>query len=274
MSTVVVRTRAECGLQLCRVDWQVSRFVSTASNAARGFLVEITNNTEDRRRATVPPKIVPLSTLAKMSWPGYTRLCCLGRCRSCKGCPQKTGSRRTVSTSPNLLCFVPMGHVGRRLYSTASQLAVARAHLKHFPPKEATARRTGKTFDPETWAALQPPPPSALVAFANRIGLGSILTSPVAIQRTCTHKSFLDLHAKYYPRSAAPPCNANLAAIGNALMGLFASEHLHTSYPHLPTRVLKAAVSAHVGPLTCASVAQEMGAAPLLRWHRQVGQVL
>ncbi|KAG6381624.1 hypothetical protein JVT61DRAFT_223 [Boletus reticuloceps] len=52
-------------------------------------------------------------------------------------------------------------------------------------------------------------------------------------------------------------------------MGLFASEYLHASYPHLPTRVLKAAVSAHVGPLTCASVAQEMGATPLLRWHRQ-----
>jgi dsRNA-specific ribonuclease len=58
--------------------------------------------------------------------------------------------------------------------------------------------------------------------------------------------------------------------MGNSLMGLFASEYLHASYPHLPLRVLKAAVSAHVGPLTCASVAQEMGATPLLRWHRQV----
>jgi len=56
-------------------------------------------------------------------------------------------------------------------------------------------------------------------------------------------------------------------------MGLFTTEHLHASYPHLPTRVLKAAVSAHVGPLTCANVAQEMGAIPLLRWHRQVGRI-
>ncbi|KAG6327475.1 hypothetical protein ID866_11614, partial [Astraeus odoratus] len=162
-----------------------------------------------------------------------------------------------------------MGYVSRRLYSTASQLAVSTAHLKRFPPKEATARAARSRFDPETWAALQPPPPSALMAFSHRIGLGSVLTTPEAVQRACTHKSFLDLHTTYYPLSPPPPTNANLAALGNALMGLFATEHLHASYPHLPTRVLKAAVSAHVGPLTCASVAQDMGAVPLLRWHRQ-----
>ncbi|KAI6041922.1 ribonuclease III domain-containing protein [Pisolithus marmoratus] len=160
-----------------------------------------------------------------------------------------------------------MGHVSRRLYSS---LAVSTAHLKHFPPREATLRTKKATFDPETWAALQPPPPSALMAFSHRIGLGAVLTTPAAVQRACTHKSFLDLHARYYPLSPPPPNNANLAVLGNALMGLFASEHLHATYPHLPTRVLKAAVSAHVGPLTCASVAQEMGAVPLLRWHRQV----
>ncbi|KAI6145177.1 ribonuclease III domain-containing protein [Pisolithus tinctorius] len=159
-----------------------------------------------------------------------------------------------------------MGHVSRRLYSS---LAVSTAHLKHFPPREATLRTKKATFDPETWAALQPPPPSALVAFSHRIGLGAVLTTPAAVQRACTHKSFLNLHTRYYPLSPPPPNNANLAVLGNALMGLFASEHLHATYPHLPTRVLKAAVSAHVGPLTCASVAQEMGAVPLLRWHRQ-----
>ena len=167
-----------------------------------------------------------------------------------------------------------MGHAARRLYSSAAtQLAVSTAHLKRFPPKEATARTAKATFAPETWAAIQPPPPSALMAFSHRIGLANILTTPTSVQRACTHKSFLDIHAKYYPLSPAPCTNANLAALGNALMGLFATEHLHASYPHLPTRVLKAAVSAHVGPLTCASVAQEMGAVPLLRWHRQVRRI-
>jgi large subunit ribosomal protein L44 len=58
--------------------------------------------------------------------------------------------------------------------------------------------------------------------------------------------------------------------MGNALLGLFAAEFVNASHPHLPTRVVKAAVSAYVGPNTCAGVAKEVGAAPLLRWHRTV----
>ncbi|EGN96600.1 hypothetical protein SERLA73DRAFT_93122 [Serpula lacrymans var. lacrymans S7.3] len=165
-----------------------------------------------------------------------------------------------------------MGHASKRLYSTASKLAVSTSQLKQFPPKEAIFRgdsRKPHFFDAESWAALQPPPTSSLTAFAHRIGLGTVLTSADEVRRACTHQSFLNLHAKFYPTSPAPLTNANLATIGNSLLGLFASEYIHASYPHLPTRVLKAAVSAHVGPLTCAGVAHEMGAASLLRWHRQ-----
>jgi large subunit ribosomal protein L44 len=53
--------------------------------------------------------------------------------------------------------------------------------------------------------------------------------------------------------------NALLASLGNSLLGLFASEHLSTLYPNLPTRALKAAVSAFVGPPACFSVARELG---------------
>lgn len=183
------------------------------------------------------------------------------------------GRRLECRTRLILRKFLPMGHVSKRLYSSASKLAVSTSRLKQFPPKEAIlVPDSGKPnfFDPELWAALQPPPTSALTAFAHRIGLANVLSSADVVRRACTHKSFLNLHAKYYPSSPTPPTNANLATLGNSLMGLFASEHLHAAYPHLPTRVLKAAVSAHVGPLTCASVAQEMGAVPLLRWHRQV----
>jgi large subunit ribosomal protein L44 len=56
-------------------------------------------------------------------------------------------------------------------------------------------------------------------------------------------------------------------------MGMFASEFVFAAYPYLPTRVLKAAITAHVGALTCASVAQEMGASPLVRWFRVVRQL-
>jgi dsRNA-specific ribonuclease len=45
---------------------------------------------------------------------------------------------------------------------------------------------------------------------------------------------------------------------------------LNASYPHLPTRVLKAATNAYVGHQTCANVALEIGVGPLIRWHRKV----
>lgn len=161
----------------------------------------------------------------------------------------------------------------KRLYQVASRLAISPSSLAHFPPREALqlpANAKPRSFDPTLWASLQPPPKAALSAFAHRIGLGSILPSDAPLQQACIHPSFLPLHDKHYPAAETPKTNAQLAHMGNALMGLFASEYLHASYPHLPLRVLKAAVSAHVGPATCASVAQEMGAAPLLRWHRQV----
>jgi large subunit ribosomal protein L44 len=168
-----------------------------------------------------------------------------------------------------------MGYAQKKLVSTAAKItSISTSHLKKFPPKESLYNPpegdTTKYFNPPIWAALQPPPPSALSAFAHRIGLSSILTTPEIVLQVCTHLSFIPLHEKYYPRNPSLVSNDQLATVGNTLMGLFASEHLHASFQHLPTRVLKAAVSAHVGPMTCASIAQEMGATPLLRWHRTV----
>src|SRR5882762_4028121 len=164
-----------------------------------------------------------------------------------------------------------MGHAHKRLYSTASKLAISPSALKQFPPKESLKRVAHTTdFDANLWTSLQPPPKSALSAFGHRIGLGTLLTSENTIQQACIHPSFLLLHKQHHPKEPLPAHNGQLAIMGNSLMGLFASEYLHASYPHLPLRVLKAAVSAHVGPLSCASVAQEMGATPLLRWQRQV----
>ncbi|KAI0704302.1 ribonuclease III domain-containing protein [Cytidiella melzeri] len=171
-----------------------------------------------------------------------------------------------------------MSHATRRLAQTATRLpTVPLSQLKAFPPKEAVAPKpsSSKTahppnfFDTDTWAALQPPNPSALTAFVHRIGLSKAFSSPAeTVQQACTHPSFLPLHAQHRPREPIPATNANLAALGNSLLGLFATEHVNAAYPHLPTRVLKAAVSAYVGPTTCASIAQEMGVPPLLRWNR------
>lgn len=163
-----------------------------------------------------------------------------------------------------------MSHPQRRLLSTAAKFAsVPLSSLRSFPPKEALASSSSSTFSPEVWTALQPPPHSALSTLRHRIGFGSVLQIP-ELEQACTHPSVLPLFAKHRPHQKPPPANGNLSTVGNALLGLFAAEFVNASYPHLPTRVIKAAVSAYVGPNTCAGVAKEVGAAPLLRWHRTV----
>jgi large subunit ribosomal protein L44 len=162
-----------------------------------------------------------------------------------------------------------MNYAPRRFISIAAKLpSVPLSSLRSFPPEGALAT-SSSTFSPDTWAALQPPPPSALSALSHRIGLGSLLQVP-ELEQACTHPSVLPFFAQRHPNQKSPPANGNLSTLGNALLGLFASEFVAASYPHLPTRVVKAAVSAYVGPNTCANVAKEVGAAPLLRWHRTV----
>jgi dsRNA-specific ribonuclease len=151
-----------------------------------------------------------------------------------------------------------------------------RALPRAFPPAEALKKPKYNEPDlaVETYSQLQPPDASALVAFAHRIGIASIFSAehdmPSLVQQALTHSSFAPFHQSHYPNDVPPPTNASLAAMGNSLLGLFATEYIHASYPHLPTRVLKVAVSAHVGPRTCQAIAKEIGTAPLLRWARMV----
>ena len=150
------------------------------------------------------------------------------------------------------------------------------ARPRTFPPAEALKKP--KYNEPELavakYAQLQPPDTSALVAFAHRIGIASVFSAeddmPALVRQVLTHPSFAPFHLSHYPDDAPPPTNASLAVTGNSLLGLFATEHVHASYPHLPTRALKATVSAYVGPRTCQAIAREIGAAPLLRWARTV----
>jgi large subunit ribosomal protein L44 len=168
--------------------------------------------------------------------------------------------------------------LNRRLASTAARTAqqvahgpaptLSAAHLPAFPPAQATSNAF---FDAQAWGALQAPPPAALHAFAHRVGLGAVLGErPADVLAAVTHESVRPLWTAARARGEPPRTNTNLAALGNGLLGMFAAEWVHASFPHLPTRVLKAAVSAYVGPLTCAAVAKEMGAVPLLRWNRTV----
>ncbi|TFL02087.1 ribonuclease III domain-containing protein [Pterulicium gracile] len=162
-------------------------------------------------------------------------------------------------------------HVTKRLYTQLAKVpTVSTSHLPKFPPKEAiySDSPSAKPFSPEIWAQLQPPPPSALSAFVHRIGMNNVLGADLeTVQLACTHSSFVPFHKHYHPQQAVVS-NAQLAHTGNALLGMFGAEHVHATYPYLPTRVLKAAVTSFVGPASCAAVANEMGATPLLRWHR------
>ncbi|KAF7356698.1 60S ribosomal protein L3 [Mycena venus] len=124
----------------------------------------------------------------------------------------------------------------KRLVSRAVKnlTAVSAAHLPRFPPPQATKSPRATGFDPDAWGAIQPPPPSALSAFAHRIGLGSVLTDPDLILQACTHPSAQHLARQQDPEAPPLATNAHLGALGNALMGLFATEYVHASYPYLP----------------------------------------
>jgi large subunit ribosomal protein L44 len=88
--------------------------------------------------------------------------------------------------------------------------------------------------------------------------------------QACTHPSILVPHKALKVPGPEPATNGDLAALGNALLGMFVAEYVHAAYPHLPTRVMKAAVSAYAGTTTCAALARDIGATPLFRWHRTV----
>lgn len=167
-----------------------------------------------------------------------------------------------------------MSQAAKSLASKASQISsVSASSLRSFPPKEAIFNAVTNhhtSFSPETWAKLQKPPTTAFSAFVHRIGLSSILKDLKEVQQACTHKSYIPFHSTHLPHEQPLRSNDNLSALGNSLLGLLGMEYLHASYPHLPTRALKAALSQYVGPVTCATIAREMGAVPLLRWHQAV----
>jgi large subunit ribosomal protein L44 len=142
----------------------------------------------------------------------------------------------------------------------------------HFPPRELNPRvirdASEPLVDPNIWLSVQLPPESALAAFAHRAGFGDILDHPSKVLQACVHPTFVPYFEHHTNPSSPLSHNGSLSPLGNTLLGLFAAERLHLTYPHLPTRVLKAAVTGFVGSTTCAAVARSLGATPLVRWRR------
>ncbi|SPO24580.1 related to MRPL3 - Mitochondrial ribosomal protein, large subunit [Ustilago trichophora] len=164
--------------------------------------------------------------------------------------------------------------------------------------------------EPELYAAIRPPPLSAFAALTSRLGLIPSSVDPETrdrrirlVHQACTHPSFQTLVDKVSAtanlqlepsatvsglakkdgtsaldstqflalQTDAVEHHAALATVGNSLLGMLATEYLHLRYPNLPTRVLKAAVSAFVGPTTLADVGAELGlaASGILRWNKE-----
>ncbi|GHJ88166.1 hypothetical protein NliqN6_4568 [Naganishia liquefaciens] len=113
------------------------------------------------------------------------------------------------------------------------------------------------------YPAHLPIPGSALAALCARLGLGSSEAMHAQLVVALTDVSYdpakLPPSIQGATRAERAGDNALLAALGNSLLGLYASEHLATVYPNLPTRALKALVSLHVGPSACFDVARSLG---------------
>lgn len=168
--------------------------------------------------------------------------------------------------------------------SSSSSTAAAATPAAALPP---IARS-----EPLLYASLVSPPSSQLHAILARLGLpvdDTQVLSQLAV--ALTHPSWIpqrdealrrppaDLGTSLHSRlqtsrerqeTGQPQSHAELATLGNSLLGILASENLHLNYPNLPNRVLKAALSALVGPQTLADVAAEMGlgAKGVVRWDR------
>lgn len=130
-----------------------------------------------------------------------------------------------------------------------------------------TTISSSPTTDPlyaPDYPAHLPIPDSALAALAARLGLASSEAMHAQLVVALTDVSYdpakFPTSIRRTPAAAERGAdNTLLAALGNSLLGLYASEHLATVYPNLPTRALKALVSLHVGPLACFDVARSLG---------------
>lgn len=132
--------------------------------------------------------------------------------------------------------------------------------------KVATSSTSTDPLYAPDYPAHLPIPSSALAALCARLGLPSTPALHDALVVALTDVSYDPAKLPPSVQGAATTTttergqdNTLLAALGNSLLGLYASEQLATMYPNLPTRALKALVSLHVGPNACFDVARGLG---------------
>ncbi len=187
--------------------------------------------------------------------------------------------------------------------------AVSSTSYVHDPTPNAHLPRLARA-EPELFAAVRPPPLSAFAALTARLGLlPSSLDAESRerrirlVHQACTHPSFQALVDKINAAAhlqLEPSAAASGLAKKHGATALDAAQFLPSpralwittlrwppsatrcsaclppstcicASPTCPTRVLKAAVSAYVGPITLADVAAELGLAGqgILRWNKE-----
>lgn len=159
--------------------------------------------------------------------------------------------------------------MSRRSMTSESPAVIAEGSSAAAAPSPPTAIGSPLTSSPRPdWPSATPAPSAALYAMLARLGLPQTSRLEQELRKALTDRSW---DASIVPRlntvenaagaAGKEPSNDLLAALGNSLLGLYASEHLATTYPNLPTRALKAALTAYVGPTALASVGRELGLA-------------
>ncbi|KAK0535492.1 54S ribosomal protein L3 mitochondrial [Tilletia horrida] len=204
--------------------------------------------------------------------------------------PGLVGATHSVRSLARLQCpMAAAGNAGaRRTLATAA--AAASSSATDSPALGSTMPAYPEAFVAGDAAADSPVGSGRGVIVEDAATVrGSSGASPSDLQddskRHARVQSFLLASSQYLPlptsvahsgsNAPEPLHNASLANLGNSLLGLFALEHLHLRYPQIPTRVLKAALAAYVGPSTAADVAMELGLqGSIIRWDESRVEVL
>ncbi|KAK8865897.1 hypothetical protein IAR55_001045 [Kwoniella newhampshirensis] len=161
-----------------------------------------------------------------------------------------------VAGAPSLLTVRSV----RSVFPPALTRRLARRRFAPSSPSSRSLHMTAPVLVSSKPTPSVVPPPTALSALLSRLSLPPSTTLHSALVACLTHPSYIsDLEDTPSSSSETTENNELLSTLGNSLLGLFASEHLSTLYPLLPTFALQNAITAFVGPAALLSVARELG---------------
>lgn len=190
----------------------------------------------------------------------------LSRCRASSSSAPRTASKNLLAarfTQYRSTFAVPPNFTFAPCNTTSTKRDIPRSILS----ESTTLAQVSSAY-----ALTAYPHPSSYAALVTRItGAEALASNPKLVEQACICPSFW-AHIEAHPISSTPQYtlyhdttrldNRQLSSLGNALLGLFATEWLERKHPNLPTQVLKSALTMFVGPHTSADVARSWGVLP------------